>query len=370
MKDFKIKVWFILITVTLFCTAISCNKNFEKNFICENLPEALWGEEVFSTANNILADFSEFIEGYAENQITQYYGTFYDIFGFVTDDYHAYIARYNEVISTISDDFSALLSLPMNYDYNVPTITDTEAATRLLGTPKNISKISAEEQREVARLMICNALAKIQKPSILSCEYNKKIKLWEAIMQNGNRYYVKIIEGDDDSIYGQYSNQLDNGQLKDPKLIATYEGEYAETGTESSENSKEEEVREAVIAIYDDIFNKYCLDPDAYLTTKFRKDIEAYQDKCDDEGYIGIEYNWWSQGQDEKNPKAQVGKATIVDKNKATVEVRVDPFGDNMAKDGHDVVLVVIKEDGEWKVDDFIDKNGNTSLHKTVLENN
>lgn len=90
---------------------------------------------------------------------------------------------------------------------------------------------------------------------------------------------------------------------------------------------------------------KYCSAAFISAYDKYNKSIE---------GEIGdIDYDIWLQAQDEDKPSATVEKVSMIDDSKAEVKVKITNFGENTS-----ITLIVVKENDEWKIDDFINSSG------------
>lgn len=129
-------------------------------------------------------------------------------------------------------------------------------------------------------------------------------------------------------------------------------------------------IKPQIQEMYDDIFRtqrtadgnydpdqQYCTESYLELSRKAKKLSRAI-------GELGpMDYDHWTQGQDADNPEANVLNVEMTGENEAAADVEITDFGHKQS-----VRIIVKKEHGQWKVDDFITYyNGKTHSERKSM---
>ncbi|GEM_PF-4194553 len=119
---------------------------------------------------------------------------------------------------------------------------------------------------------------------------------------------------------------------------------------------KEQELRMAVERIYE---GRLQHGNAILIADPYSAELERLIDKDDEyarnTAEIGvIDYDIWIMAQDSDNPKMEVRKVVVQDDNTVDVDVTITDMG----IPPHSQTLRLVKENDEWRVDDFIDEYG------------
>lgn len=129
------------------------------------------------------------------------------------------------------------------------------------------------------------------------------------------------------------------------------------------------EASQTIRFIYDEVFRT--LDTDEYLDLDSRFCSSSLLDalrRCQerDDSYEIIGFDYWLQAQDFDHPSMKIQKAELLDDNKVQADLLMNDFGsDRVCR------VVVVKENDQWKVDDFPqydDEDGWFSFKQAILD--
>ena len=255
------------VLIVLFAAFLftSCNgdKNQQREWIYDNLPQKLWYEQSTEIANSEYHRLVNVLEDHANSSIRRFQsaGIDKDIDEFMAisflglDDLYllsggsssnerkrtAQIEKYKEqyqlVTNNLYNNFTTLLRLRDSTLSLKPSYSDQELCRLLLGKPDAISSPSAEEQMSIARSIMTNLFYNREHPSISSVVYDKNNKSWIVRLDNAPNQIVSFYKRDDGNYdiewtgnngfipdYRQGDNQPSNYDEEDWGGIA--EGEY------------------------------------------------------------------------------------------------------------------------------------------------
>lgn len=199
----------------------SCEDKWQRAWIYGSLPEKLWESECEKIVTDEYLRICDMLEDYADEAVDEYE----DIETY--DDLEEYLATYmvaslfgmedllpdfgenqearieeyeshlEEVIDILMDNM--LESLPLRNNPSRPeTIYSDEALCEiLLGTPAAIANPPADVQQNIARSIVTNLLVDRNRPSVTSCSYDRKKKVWNVRLDNAPNQTVSFFKRDD-----------------------------------------------------------------------------------------------------------------------------------------------------------------------------
>ena len=146
-------------------------------------------------------------------------------------------------------------------------------------------------------------------------------------------------------------------------------------GGEAEKQLLEQEVEQRVRNIYDEVFGWYLAhinvygqndtDHDKYYSKDYRQtisDVARVDAESEDIGFF--DYDHWIQGQDwDKDLAMEVESVEILDVRHACAHIRITNCGTKSS-----VVLTMVKEDGEWFIDDFVTPGAGNSSEKSDMK--
>ena len=170
--------------------------------------------------------------------------------------------------------------------------------------------------------------------------------------------------------YSKYQKQR-SVELVDVELASLAElpgGSLAELPEKElhSEENAEESIKKRVEEIFAKAYNGEGGYDSGLLSTEFSQaliyDYEHY-DEIPDNYMPYMDHGLWDQAQDCENPHITVKSVSKLSKQTASAEILIHCFND----EGRPFTIMLVLEDGEWKVDDFIDNEYGASEKEGLL---
>ena len=251
----------------------------------------------------------------------------------------------------------------------------------MYGTPERISTIDESGVFQYARMITIHEIAQLERPVIVSYEYDKERDLWIVRLDSMENQYVKFFERNDGDYDMEYSSKLnaDGTPKTDSKVTITFEGTNSrnhsspknESSASNQKNGKDvsgsvsgpqsnkelsDRTLELCQYIPDHILKpeaKQAMTPEFFLALS-----EAFDAPVPDYGMIG-EDEWLAYfvtGNGGSEPVYSVKSVSLTSKDtaKAVIIVRQrwedNTIEENSAKD-YEVWLKLV--DGKWLLDDF-----------------
>lgn len=144
------------------------------------------------------------------------------------------------------------------------------------------------------------------------------------------------------------------------------EADMIGTPTEADAHS-EESIKKRVEEIFAKAYNGEGGFNSELLSTEFCQALiydAEYYDEIPDNYVPYIEYDLWEQAQDCSNPHITVKSVSKLSKQTASAEILRYCFNN----DGRPITIMLVLEDGKWKVDDFIDNTDGYSQKEGLLK--
>lgn len=375
------KKLFLLLSITLFIGCNSTQKN-QKTWIYETLPEYVWIDKTYDAleqdadqrTDKYVAWANQAIEEYNDKGESDDLNTLIaaDLWG-LSDLYllgggsssaekkrAAVINKYKKNSETVLSVLTSEIDKSFSYrdsSYEITaSLTDEEIFHSLFGTPNNIPEMNYEGISNVAKWIAVNTFQDMERPVIASCEYQKEKDLWVVRMDNADTQYVKFYKRDDGEFDVEYGSKLKTDGTPDSEDTYTTNFKNGKKVQSASSTDSEESILKGVRAIYaaiaDDNSNFIELDQ-KYTSAGLKKaidDVNAYDEK-NNEGYIGFfEFDYHLMAQDSYNVSISELKVDSANAKTAKVSFNLHNLGEVTP-----MKLEMVKEDGEWKIDNYID---------------
>lgn len=195
----------------------------QKEWIYETLPKKLWEEQTTDLANSEYHRIVDVLENYANAAIRRYdeAGTEKDLDEYLSMSFFGledlyllgggssanekkraaqidrYKKQYESVTDNLLENMKTLLRLRDSTLAYRPAFSDEQLCRILLGTPGAIATPSAETQMSLARSVMTNLYRGREKPTVSSCTYDRKEKVWNVRMDGAPNQEVQFFKRDD-----------------------------------------------------------------------------------------------------------------------------------------------------------------------------
>lgn len=374
------KLFFLLLPTALLIGCNTTTKN-QKTWIYETLPEYVWIDKTYDAleqdadqrTDKYIAWANQAIEEYNDKGESDDLNTLIaaDLWG-LSDLYllgggsssaekkrAAVINKYKKNSEAVLGALASELENSFTYrdsSYEITvSLTDEEIFHTLFGTPESIPEINYTGISNVAKWIAVNTFQGMERPVISSCEYDKEKDLWVVRMDNADTQYVKFYKRDDGEYDVEYGSKLKTDGTPDSEDTYTTNFKNGKKVQSASSTDSEESILKGVRAIYAAFANE---DPNLteldqkYSSTSLKKaidDVIAY-DKKNNDGYIGFfEFDYHVMGQDFYNISITELKVDSANAHTAKVSFNLHNLGEVIP-----MKLDMVKEDGEWKIDNYI----------------
>lgn len=231
----------------------SCENKEQKAYIYETIPAKLWESECDKIVSDEFLRIQNVLEDYADDAIDEYedietyddleeylatyvVASFFGMEDFLPDfeeDRETKIMEYEIHSSLMSlkllNNMGELIPPPENLSRPATTYSDEALCEILLGTPASIADPPEDVQQNIAWSIVANLLADKKKPSITSCSYDRKNKIWIIRMDNAPNQTVSFFKRDD----GDYDFEW-NGQKQEDRFRPAKKQTKAERNSPSS----------------------------------------------------------------------------------------------------------------------------------------